>query len=400
MQKKALIISEVFHPEDFIINDLVDDWLDKGYQLDVLTRNPSYPYGKVLQGFKNRLYSKSTYKGANVHRIFVFPGYQSRLFIKMLNYLSYVFLSFWVLLFKGRHYNKVFIYQTGPLTNALSAVVLKSLFRYRITIWSQDLWPETVYAYGLKKTRLVHFFLSGLVRYIYKRCDEVLISCKGFEKGIQELISGKKTVWIPNWPLVDGYSDSQFNLPGEFNFTFAGNIGKVQNLDKVIKAFKTIEKEYPKAWLNIVGDGSFLEELKELARHEEVKQVNFTGRKPLAEMPSYFAASDVLIISLVDVPLYEIMIPSKFQTYLTAQKPIFAIMKGEVVAMVDDYELGFSAAPSSVKDIEKGFKKFLNLDNDQMNKFASNSLELLQEQFSESKIKDQIDNRFWNTQTK
>src|SRR5690606_40276263 len=54
----------------------------------------------------------------------------------------------------------------------------------------------------------------------------------------------------------------------------------------------------------------------------DLSNVNFTGRKPVHTMPNYFAASDVLLISLVDVPLYEIMIPSKFQTYLTAKKPI------------------------------------------------------------------------------
>ena len=105
MSKKALIITEVFFPEDFIINNLVDSWLEQGYELEILTRNPSYPYGKVLDGYKNRIYSKSNYKSAIVHRFLVIPGYQNSLLIKLLNYINYMFFSFWILLSIGRTSN-------------------------------------------------------------------------------------------------------------------------------------------------------------------------------------------------------------------------------------------------------------------------------------------------------
>ena len=41
--KKALVLGEAFYPEDFLINDLVQEWEKAGYQLEVLTRSPSYP---------------------------------------------------------------------------------------------------------------------------------------------------------------------------------------------------------------------------------------------------------------------------------------------------------------------------------------------------------------------
>jgi glycosyltransferase involved in cell wall biosynthesis len=329
----------------------------------------------------------------------VFPGYQKSLFIKLLNYISYIFLSFWLLLIIGRRFNKVFIYQTGPLTNALSPVLLKPLFKFKITIWTQDLWPETVYAYGLKKTKFLNFFLRHLVRFIYKGCNTILVSCKGFKSRINKLLSGKKIFWIPNWPLINGFTEEKEYLPGDFNFTFAGNIGKVQNLENVIKAFKSFEDKYPKVYLNIIGDGSFLEELKSYSNNLGAKNINFTGRKFLSEMPKYFAASDVLLISLVDEPIYEIMIPSKFQTYLTAKKPIFAIMKGEVVKMVKEYDLGYSSNPSCVNSIEKGFESFLKLNRVEIQNLSKNSLTLLEDQFSEIRIKEQVKTLFWNKES-
>lgn len=88
---------------------------------------------------------------------------------------------------------------------------------------------------------------------------------------------------------------------------------------------------HPDVWLNIIGYGSYLSELRSFVEWEGIPNVNFTGCKPLEEMSDYYEASDVLIISLKNVPLYEIMIPSKFQAYLTIRKPMFAIFNGEVL---------------------------------------------------------------------
>ena len=54
-RKKVLVLGEAFYPEDFLINDLVKEWEKDGYQFEVLTRAPSYPFGKVYAGYKNKV---------------------------------------------------------------------------------------------------------------------------------------------------------------------------------------------------------------------------------------------------------------------------------------------------------------------------------------------------------
>ena len=279
----------------------------------------------------------------------------------------------------------------------MAPVLLRPLFNYKITMWSQDLWPDTIYAYGLKKTKLTNYVLTKIVRFIYSGCDTILISCKGFKSKIEALLKKPKPIhWIPNWPLIDGFSTEKETLPEGFNFTFAGNIGKVQNLDKVVRAFKAVSATHKNAYLNIIGDGSFLEELKAICNTEQITNVNFTGRKPVTKMPNYFAASDVLLISLVDVPLYEIMIPSKFQTYLTAKKPIYAVMKGEVAQLVSQYDLGVSANPSDIEAIEKGFLELLQYPDNKIQQLSNNSMSLLNDSFDEIKTKQTLEKLFWN----
>ena len=63
---RILIITEVFYPEEFLINDLAFSLIEKGFAVSVLTLNPSYPSGKIYGGFENKFYWKDTYKGIDI----------------------------------------------------------------------------------------------------------------------------------------------------------------------------------------------------------------------------------------------------------------------------------------------------------------------------------------------
>lgn len=389
--KKVLIIGEAFYPEDFIINDLAKEWSNQGYHVEVLTRNPSYPFGKVYSDYRNKIYQKTFFEEIPVHRVMVLPGYQKSKVIKILNYLSFVFFASIVATLIGRKFDKIFVYQTGPLTVALPGNLIKLLYGKSLTIWTQDLWPDTVYAYGFKRSKILEKGLDGLVSFVYNNSDIIAVSCSGFSSKVSCYLKIDKPIsWVPNWPIINSEPNEPMHLPGKFNFTFAGNIGKVQNLDKVLLGFKSITNNYPDAWLNLVGDGSALEDLKALVQKEEIKNINFVGRKPLEQMPDYFAGSDVLLISLVDSPIYEIMIPSKFQTYLNYQKPIFGIMKGEVPQLISGFGLGLCANPDDIIQISLRFEEFLTLSEMTINQMGKASKELLGSTFERKKNINQL----------
>ena len=393
-KKKVLVLGEVFYPEDFLINDLAQEWEKEGRQFEVLTRTPSYPFGKVYEGYKNKIYQVTYFNTIKIHRFPVLQGYQKSVLIKVLNYLTFVFWSFWVVLFIGKRFDRVFIFQAGPLTLATAGIILKKIYKAKVSIWTQDLWPESVYAYGFKKTKLLSFFLDHFVKWVYKNCDDILVSCEGFVGRIKRYVPNKKIEFVPNWSLLEYNPTKEVRLPGDYNFTFAGNIGKVQNLENVVRGFGVFVSDHPEAYLNIIGDGSFLSELKTIVKDEKIPNVNFTGRKPLAEMSDYYEASDVLIISLKDVPLYETMIPSKFQAYLATGKPIYAVFNGEVRDMVEKYEIGIGASPTNIEDIAKGFSKFLGLTVLQKKEMADNAV-TLQREFDRSRLIERINNIVW-----
>ncbi len=394
-EKKVLVLCEAFYPEDFLINDLVTEWERSGYSFEVLTRVPSYPYGKVYDGYKNKIYQKTYFNTIKIHRFPVLQGYEKSVIIKILNYFTFVFWSSMIILFIGKRFEKIFIYQTGPLTLATAGIIHKKIFKSKVFIWTQDLWPETVYAYGFKKTKLLSSCLDKFVKWIYKNCDEILVSCEGFISRIQRYVKNIPILYAPNWSLMEYKPEKEVRLPGKYNFTFAGNIGKVQNLDNIIRGFGIFVKQYPDAYLNIIGDGSFLQELKQIVSDERIVNVNFCGRKPLSEMSDYYKASDFLLISLKEVPLYEIMIPSKFQAYLSTGKPIFAIFNGEVRNIVEKYNIGYGAMPSDLDDIASGFAKFISLSDSDKEQMSLNCRHLNDTVFNRANIIRNINQLVW-----
>ena len=52
---RRLIVTEVFYPEEFLINDIALSWKDKGFEVSVITLIPTYPLGRVFPNYKNNL---------------------------------------------------------------------------------------------------------------------------------------------------------------------------------------------------------------------------------------------------------------------------------------------------------------------------------------------------------
>jgi len=94
--KKILIVTEYFYPEEFKINEIALTWKEKGYEVDVLTQNPTYPLGKTFDGYENRWFSKDNYKGINIYRVKAVTGYRESLFKKLLKYFTFMIFGSYV----------------------------------------------------------------------------------------------------------------------------------------------------------------------------------------------------------------------------------------------------------------------------------------------------------------
>ena len=390
-KKKILIVTECFYPEEFKINDVALAWKKKGYEVDVLTMVPTYPVSEVFDGYENKWYQKNVWNGIDIYRVKAVTGYKTSLLKKLLKYFAFMISGSIVAVKIGKKYDYIFGFNMSALTGMFPAIMIKKFYKKPVAFWAQDIWPDSIYAYGFKKTKILSFLFDGFVKFMYHNIDNIAISGKGFEKKLKPYCNQNLNFnYLPNWAdNLDMNMDAViFNEDKKVHFTFAGNVGKVQNLENIIKAFNNLDIEYQdKSQLNIIGDGSALEELKVIAKNSNII---FHGRKPREEMAKYYKASDFLIVSLIDKPIFEVTVPAKTQTYILAKKPILAIINGDTADIVKDNNLGYTASPTDLKDIESIFIKAIETDKLQIGEFTKNCDNLTNTIFNKNIIIDKL----------
>ena len=402
MPKKILIVTEVFYPEEFKINDVALSWKDKGYDVDVLTLTPTYPLGKVFPGYKNWFFKKDEYNGISIYRLRAVSGYKSSSIKKIFKYINFMFFGGIAAIIIGRKYDYVFGFNISSLTDMFPAVLISKLYNKPTMFWVQDIWPGSVYAYGFKKSKILSTFLDAFVKFMHHNIDAIAISSKGFESKIKPYSKEDMNfIYAPNWA-----DDLNMNLEPfilckdeKVHFTFAGNIGKMQNLENIIKAFSLLSGDSQhKAQLNIFGDGSNLTDLKLLANNN--KNIVFHGIIERNQMAKVYKASDFLIVSLIDEPVFEVTIPAKMQTYIAAKKPILAIINGEVADIVVNNNLGISVDPSNLELIKNSLLACIEMPLHEKLEFIKNSDDLIHSTFNKVHIIDNLTSTLVNVKKK
>ena len=60
-----------------------------------------------------------------------------------------------------------------------------------MSIWVQDLWPESVKNTGYIKNNFLIHLISIIVRYIYRKSDNIIAQSKSFKKNIKKYTNKK-----------------------------------------------------------------------------------------------------------------------------------------------------------------------------------------------------------------
>ena len=348
MQLRILVVSQYFWPENFRINDLVEEWLLRGHSVTVLTGIPNYPIGKVFDDYRNWPGAFTDFKGARVVRVPMLSRGTSGLRL-ILNYLTFalggLFCGPWLL--RGKPADVIFVFQPSPVTVGLPAVLLGKIKNAPVVLWVLDLWPDSLAGIGAVRSKLVLGWIGHLVRFIYNRCALVLGQSRAFLDKIALHCDAKSKVrYFPSWaeevfenrsirpaPEVPQRSD-------KFNVVFTGNVGEAQDMKAVLDAVERLKDNASIRWI-IVGDGRKFKWLQaEVSRLGLCERVVMPGRFPVERMPSFYAHADALLVSLKSDPVYSLTIPGKVQSYLMAGIPLLGMLDGEGASVILDAKAG------------------------------------------------------------
>lgn len=138
---------------------------------------------------------------------------------------------------------------------------------------------------------------------------------------------------VPAGSAPDGYDLAKTNL------TFAGNVGQAQSVETIVEAAGLLRNE-PSIAFHVVGSGSHLDACKTRAEELGLHNLVFHGRKPVEDMPAYYAASDAMLVTFEASPMADYTLPRKVTTYLAAGRPVLAALDGETRRVLDEAKCG------------------------------------------------------------
>lgn len=388
---KILVVSQYFYPENFRINTLCKELVERGHEVTVMTAYPQYPRGEIYEGYGFDIPYDTEWNGVKIHRVKTYPRGHNVLGL-LRNCVSYVVSgNRWVRQCKER-YDRVFVFGLSPATLALPAVTYKKKFGSPMYYYLQDLWPESVHeVLGIRFPPLT-FVINRIVNRIYKYSDTILCTSNGYVKHLQKKgVPAEKTVYWPQFCSEPDFTAAQ--KPAEytedtFNVVFTGNIGDAQGLDLVVEAAARLKGKGVRWYL--VGDGRAKERLEQLAAERGVEEdVVFVGRVSEEEANRYVHFADCAYLSFQPNPLFDMILPAKLQTYLACGAPILAAAGGESAALITEARCGV-ATPPQVDDLVRAVQEMAALPPEERQTMADNARRYSQEHFSKDALVEQL----------
>ena len=197
---------------------------------------------------------------------------------------------------------------------------------------------------------------------------------------------------MTNTEYLPQYAEGLFEpLPfkqnsGIIDLVLAGNIGKAQSVETIVKAAERLKNE--PVHFHIVGSGTDLERIKALAAG--LDNITFYGRRPLEEMPVFYAKADAMIVSLQADPVLSLTIPGKVQSYMAAGKPIIGAIDGEAANVIKAAGCGYCGKAENVNDFVENIRKFINSEDKQQ--MGKNARFYYESYFDRERFMDRVEN--------
>ena len=303
----------------------------RGHQVSVLTAFPHYANFRVWDEFRGKLAERSSYRGMDVLRLFIYAsGSKQRMRNRLLSYLSFNTLATLAGVVSREQYDCI-LCPNGSFFTGISATVIGAAKNIPFVYNVQDLYPETPVQAGQLRNGPAVMLLEKMERFMYAQSKHITVITPSFRENIMAKgFSGAKISVIPNFvdtefirPFAKSNSFSaQHDLADKFVVTHAGNLGYVYDLATFLDTAALLRAHQDIVFL-IVGDGVVKPALEAKARGLGLSNVRFLPFQPGAMVPYLRATSDVQV-ALYRSGSARFSMPSKVYEIMASGRPVLA----------------------------------------------------------------------------
>ena len=373
---------------------------DRDHDVHVVTGFPTYPAGRVFDGYRIRPYQREALEGVTVHRSAIYPSHDTRAAHRAANYLSFAASGSAVAARVLRDVDVAFVYST-PATVAIPAMATRALRKVPFVVQIQDLWPQTVTSSGFleegsegRAERLLHRFCDT----VYRQARTVAVT----SPGMADLIAARgidraKITFVPNWADESAFYPSTPDpdaLPDvaprrDFSVMYAGNLGEMQSLDTMVEAAALLRDRSDIEFV-LVGAGVAETRLRQQVADLALDNVRFVAPQPFERMASVLALGDTQVVSLKDAPLFASTLPSKLQANMAAGRPIIGALTGDAARVVTESGAGDVCAPGDARSLEEAVRRQAGLSPSAREELGHRARRFYLDHFSEQVVGDRL----------
>lgn len=390
---RVLVISQYYYPEPFKIHEICEEFVNRGHQVTVITGRPNYPDGKLFDGYDDPNKMNEIINGVDVVRTEI-PLRGDNPISLIRNYLSYPRFAKKAIKLLDKEFDIVFVYQLSPIFMLIPALYYKKKYKKKVYVYCLDLWPESLKVLHIKENNPLFKIIKKICNKLYKQCDFISVTSPAFISYLNQIneIDLKKIDYIPQHGEEMFLEVKTYEKQLKLNITFAGNIGKAQDFDCLVKAVSYIDENHlNRLKLTIIGSGSYEKVFKDQVEKNNLCDVfDFIGRKKVEELIPYYNDTSLFLLSLEKDSNIGKTIPSKLQTYMSAGRGIIGSIDGASAEIIRNSNAGVVCNAGDYKSLAKIIIDMIDADDSFIEQLAKNSRRYFIDNFTIDKYVSRI----------
>lgn len=392
---KILAVSQHYWPEPFAIPDVCEGLAARGHDVTVLTGTPNYPDGDIYTGYEKGAQAEQERNGVHIKRVNLIPRGRE-IWTRVLNYYSFTINAKRAVRNMDPGFDVVLSFQTSPVMMSEAAIEYAKKNNVPVVLWCQDLWPVSLTVGNIKRSSMVYRYYKKVSRGIYSAADVLAISSRNFGDYYKEELgmTNVKTTYLPQYAedIFNGDAERRKEFTSDkLNLTFAGNIGTAQAVNTLVEAGHYLSGDERFA-LHVVGSGSELETLKKYKNEIGAECVEFHGRYPLSDMPSFYNSSDAMVATFKDNTIFGYTLPRKITSYMAAGRPILGTVTGEARSIIEEAGCGLCCNPEDPEALAEICKQFASLNPEEREAMGRNGRRYYEEHFAKDRFYETLEN--------
>ena len=329
-------------------------WAAAEHEVTVITGMPNHPTGVIHPEYRGVWMRREMVNGVALLRTWLYVAPNKGFVKRVLNFLSF-FVSSLLLgsLFTRRP--DVVVGTSPQFFCAVAAYLFSVLKRAPFVFEVRDIWPQSAIELGVLRNRFVIAALEAIELFLYRRAAIIVPVAESttpylLGKGIAR----EKIVVIPNG-IDAGYLATpsiapdqlreELGLLGKFIVSYIGTHGMSHGLEDVLQAAVKL----PQVIFLFVGEGAEKARLKAEAAALQLTNVQFVDQQPRDRLLAFYRASDVSLVPLRNLPLFQKVLPSKLFELMGNGVPLICNVAGEAAQLVERAQGGLCIEPENVE---------------------------------------------------